>query len=334
MKAIIPVAGPGTNLRPHTYTQPKALIPVAGKPILGFIIDQMVEAGVTEFVFVIGYLGDKIEDYVNKSHPEITPYFVRQQQRRGLGHAIYLAKEHIDPDEEVLIVLGDTIVEADIIAFTKHPYSALGVKKVNDPRNFGVAEFGAENMITRVVEKPLIPKSNHAIIGIYKIKETGLLFGALEEIEEKHADPEDQIQLTDAIMIMIERGAQFTGFPVDNWYDCGQREILLETNKTLLKKTGYPSENLPLYENTIIIHPVNIAPGTKIKNSIVGPNVTIAENADINYSIIHNTIIGPFTRLENVMLRSSVVGSDALIRGAIQSLNIGDDTEIDLSGEG
>ena len=152
MKAIIPVAGAGTKLRPHTYTQPKALIPIAGKTILSFIVDQLSGAGVTEFIFVVGYLGEKIHDYVSTAYPELTTHFVYQNERQGTGHAIKLAQEIVGEDE-VIVVLGDTICEYDVAELVSSPMSMLAVKKVDDPRNFGVVEMDEYEIAERVVEK-------------------------------------------------------------------------------------------------------------------------------------------------------------------------------------
>src|ERR1043165_8925457 len=175
MKAIIPVAGAGTKLRPHTYTQPKALIPLAGKTILSINVDQLHEAGVNDFVFIVGYLGEKIQDYVREKYPDLNCHFVYQNERKGTGHAINLTKQIIGEDE-VFIALGDTICEYDINEVINSPYSMLGVKKVDDPRNFGVAEIAEDGFISRVVEKPAIPRSNMALVGIYKIKESNFMF--------------------------------------------------------------------------------------------------------------------------------------------------------------
>ena len=167
MKAIIPVAGAGTKLRPHTYTQPKALIPLAGKTILSINVDQLHEAGINDFVFIVGYLGEKIQDYIKAKYPDLNCHFIYQNERKGTGHAIDLAKKIVG-DDEVFIALGDTICEYDINAVLASPYSMLGVKKVDDPRNFGVAEIDEKGFITRVVEKPSIPKSNMALVGFIK----------------------------------------------------------------------------------------------------------------------------------------------------------------------
>lgn len=306
-------------------------MPVAGKPILGFIIERLIKAGVTEFVFVIGYLGEKIEEYVTKNFPEITTYFVLQQTREGLGHAIWLCKQHIDNNEGLIITLGDTIFEADIETILANPYSALGLKKVDDPRNFGVAELDEDGFITRLVEKPAIPKSNLALVGFYKIIESEQLFAALDANIQNEYKTQGEFHLTDALMLMIKSGIKIQGFKVQNWYDCGKKEILLETNAILLRKTGGSNADAAQFENTIINEPVNIAAGCTIRNSIIGPNVTIGEHTDISYSIVKDSIIGNYATIDDVVLHHSVIGSDATIKGLSQSLNIGDNTEIDLS---
>lgn len=331
MKAIIPVAGAGTRLRPLTYTQPKSLIPVAGKPIIALIIDQLRSVGVKEFVFIIGYLGEKIKLYVEKVYPDLDKEFVVQDSRQGLGHAIWVAKDAIKDADEIIIFLGDTILELNLQAFMDSKESCLAVKRVEDPRNFGVIESGDDGHVTRVVEKPKIPKSNLAIVGLYKIKEVKELLAAMDELIARDKRTYGEYQLTDALMNMIGKGVKFTSMRVDNWFDCGKKEILLETNAQLLDKEGYASNSLPNYDNTIIIHPVSIGKGCDIRNSIIGPHVAIGENVNINYSIVKDSIIGNFALIEDVNLNQSIVGNDAAIKGLSQSLNIGDNTEIDFS---
>lgn len=332
MIAIIPVAGAGTKLRPHTYTQPKPLIPVAGKPILAHIIDQLQSVGITDFVFVIGYLGEKIKDYVEKSYPDINSEFVIQESRLGLGHAVWLTKSVIPADEEVIIALGDTIIEANISEFVNQPYSSLAIRKVDDPRKFGVAEFNEEGYISRVTEKPSIPKSNSALVGWYKIREYGKLIEALDKNISSGYTTRNEIQLTDGIMMIIKGGALIAGFKVDNWYDCGQKEVLLEINAILLKKHyGKKKPDAHAFEQTIIIPPVFIGDNTVIRNSIIGPNITIGDNSVIENSILHDSIIGSYARLKRIVLKDSIIGSDSLVSGSSHSLNIGDNTELDLS---
>jgi len=330
MKALIPVAGLGSRLRPHTHTQPKSLIPVAGKPILAHIIDNLISAGINEFIFVIGYLGDKIEQYVSANYPNIKAYFVVQTDGKGTGHAVWLAKDLLNDKVPVFIVFGDTIVHADLKKIISSDKSLLGVKRVNDPREFGVAEIDDSGLITKLVEKPNIPKSNQALVGIYKICETKQLKVALNYIIDHEMINRGEYQLTDALMLMIENGVKLYAHPVDAWFDCGKKDILLETNSLLLKGDGYTRATSSDYQNTIIIDPVFIGKNSKILNSIVGPNVSIGDHVIMNYSIIKNSIIGPYSHLENANLDNSIIGNDASLKGVSLSLNLGDSTEINF----
>jgi len=333
MQAIIPVAGAGTRLRPLTYTQPKVLISVAGKPILSFIIDELAENDVTEFIFVIGYLGEKIKEFVEKNYPKLNARFVVQEKREGSGHAIWQARGVIDHDKELIVHLGDTIVDVDIKKIAAEKYSMLCVKKVDDPRAFGVAEIDEDGFITDMIEKPTIPKSNMALVGFYYIRETKKLMDTLGHIIKHELRNNNEFYLTDALMKMVREGVRIKACKIEHWYDVGKKDILLETNATLLKNLGTKNLSEGHSENSIIVSPVSIAHGAKISNSIIGPNVTIGENTEVSYSIIQNSIIGSFTRLENMVLHDSLVGSDSSMAGLSQSLNIGDNTEIDLRGE-
>lgn len=324
------MAGAGTKLRPHTYTQPKALIPIAGKTILSFIVDQLEEAGITEYIFIVGYLGEKIHEYVKNVYPHLTTHFVYQNERHGTGHALKLTQDLVQNDE-LMVILGDTICEYDVKEVVNSPHSMLGIKKVDDPRNFGVAEINDSDVVERVVEKPAIPKSNMALVGIYKIKNSCLLFECLNQLFYDDIKTNGEYNLTDALQCMIKKGEKFASFKVKNWFDCGKKETLLESNATLLKKFGgsTSSENHG-YENTIIIEPVSIAPGCSIRNCIIGPHVAIGSNTSVQYSIVRDSIIGSYTSLHEVVLDNSLIGSDASVKGLSRSLNIGDNTEIDF----
>jgi len=331
MKAIIPVAGAGTRLRPLTYTQPKPLIPVAGKPIISFIIEDLERIGIQDFIFIIGYLGEKIKHFLEEEYPHLNKVFVNQEERLGSAHAIWMAREHYRDAEEVFIFFGDAIIDADFQEMVNLPISCLGVKKVADPREYGVVELGKEEEVTRVVEKPKIPKSDLAMVGIYKIREVDALVEALEFNIQHELTSNGEFPLTDAIMRMINKGISFRPYQVDNWFNCGKKEVLLETNAILLDREGYAPDHLPTYDNTIIIHPVSIGENCKISNSIIGPHVTIGSNAKIDNAVLKNSIIGNFASLVEVILQKSVIGNDTSITGLRQSLNIGDNTEIDFS---
>ena len=329
MKAIIPVAGAGTKLRPHSYSQPKALIPLAGKTVLSIIIDQLREAGINEFIFIVGYLGEKIEDHVKNKYPDLQAHYVHQTDRQGVGHAIRLTRNIVNNDE-VFVVLGDTICEYDVKEVMNNPNSMIGVRKVDDPRDFGVAEIEEDGFISHVVEKPQIPKSNMALVGVYKIKESEQLFQCLESNIRQGLRSYGEYNLTDALDCMIKAGVKFNSFKVENWFDCGRKETLLESNATLLKKFVQDNPVKYEFENTVIVQPVSIGVGCNIKNSIIGPNVAIGDNTVIDYSIVKNSIIGSFSNLFDIVLETSVIGSDTNLRGETRSLNIGDNTSIDL----
>jgi len=333
MKAIIPVAGIGSKLRPHTHTQPKALMPVAGKPILVHIMDTLVAGGVTDFVLIIGYLGSKIESFISNAYAEqdLQIKFIIQEPREGIGHAIWSAREQFKSEDEILIMLGDTILNLDIREFLKSNHTIIGTKKVDTPGNFGVAEIDDNGVIKKLVEKPRIPKSNYALVGIYKITNPKLLVEAVEHIIDNKIITLGEYQLTDALTYMLDKGEKMVASTVDNWYDCGKKDSLLEANAILLASPEFNDIKVYSFENTILIPPVSIAENCVIGNSIIGPNVAIGEHTAISNAIIQNTIIGSFSEIEMVVLKNSVVGSDTSLKGLSQSLNIGDNTQIDFS---
>ena len=333
LKVIIPVAGIGSRLRPHTHTQPKALVPVAGKPILSHIIENLMEVGIRDFIFIVGYLGDKVESYITEKYPELNTRFIVQEPREGVAHAVWSARNLVTERDELLIVLGDTIFDVNLRDVLNLPTSSLGLKRVEDPRHFGVAELNADGQITHLSEKPLVPTSNLALVGIYLIKEAKLLMDSIDYLISNNLRTQNDFHLTDALMRMIEQGVKMGTFAVENWYDCGSKENLLETNAILLKRN--PPENYCEHaspeSNNIIIQPVRIAANCTISNSIIGPNVSIGENTIIHSSILGDCIIGSYSHLQNAVLHQSVIGNDASLKGLSQSLNIGDNTEIDFS---
>lgn len=325
MRAIIPVAGIGTRLRPHTYTLPKVLLNVAGKPILGHILDELEEQGVKEITVIVGYLSELVEEFV-KTHYSFDATFVLQEDRKGLGHSIWMARESYSDDEPVLIILGDTIFEFKLEDATKFGTSSLGVKEVEDPRRFGVVETDGK-FITKLVEKPEHPKSNLAIVGLYYIHNSGLLKECLNELVENDIKTRGEYQLTDALQLMIEKGEKFTTFGVDGWFDCGKSDTMLETNRFLLDRKSR-SADIP---ETIIIPPVYIGTGAEIERSVIGPYATIAQGAKIKNSIIRNSIVGDDASVTSMLLENSIIGNSASVRGHFSQFNVGDSSEINSS---
>lgn len=323
MKAIIPAAGIGTRLRPHTYTLPKALLYVAGRPIISHILDDVIGLGVSSVVLIVGYKGELIEEYVKAEYKDLDATFVYQAERLGIGHAINMTREAANTGEPLLTILGDTIVRSDLKSITGAATNVLGVKEVEDPRRFGVCELDGRR-ITRLVEKPKDPPSNMALVGLYYIKDSSLLFEILQEQIDKDIREHGEYQITTALQMMIDRGAEFEIFEIDEWFDCGKPEALLETNRRLLEGV----HEAPAAEGSIVIPPVSIAPSVKIVNSIVGPFVSIAADSVVENSIIKDSVLDRGADVNNCLLDGSIIGSHALVRGGFQNLNIGDSSEV------
>lgn len=324
MRAVIPVAGIGTRLKPHTYTTPKVLLNVGGKPMLGHILDKLLEEKVYKATFVIGHLGDQIKEYVTKEYPSIKADFIEQKKMEGLGHAIYTAVPSFD-DKEIFIILGDTVFDVNLKDVFKNKQSALGVKKVDDPSRFGVAVL-ENGYIKKLVEKPTTPISNLALVGLYYIANSDSLVKSLNNLVKKDIRTKGELQLTDALQMMIDDGEKFKIFDVHGWYDCGKPETLLSTNKFLLDQKSLTRK----FENVVINLPVYIADDAKIENSVIGPYATIDKGCVIKESVIKNSIVGTNSQVRKAMLDNSIIGSNTIVKGAFKRLNIGDSTEIDF----
>ena len=325
MKVIIPVAGIGTRLRPHTYSVPKVLLHVAGKPILGHILDIVKQLKINQVVLIVGFLGDQIVEYVKKNY-KFKCKFIEQRELKGLGYALNMASGEMEDGEPVLVILGDTVFEADLLPVIGGKYDALGVKRVADPRRFGIVEMKGK-FVKRLIEKPEKPTTNLAAVGVYYFKSTGMLKESLSEIIAKKIITKNEYQLTDALQLMIDRGVKFETFNITGWYDCGKPETLLETNRQLLQKMK-PQRKL---KTSILIPPVFVSKSAQVENCILGPNVSIADKAILKNSIIKNSIIGEQACVENSTLDSSLIGNNAHVRGNLLRLNVGDSSEVDLT---
>jgi len=324
MRAVIPVAGIGTRLKPHTFTTPKVLLNVGGKPMLGHILDKLLEEGVHKATFVIGHLGDQIKDYVIREYPSIKADFIEQKKMEGLGHAIYTAIPTFD-DKEIFIILGDTVFDVNLKDVFKNKQSALGVKKVDDPSRFGVAVL-ENGYIKKLVEKPTTPVSNLALVGLYYIANSDALIKSLNNLVQKDIRTKGELQLTDALQMMLDDGEKIKTFDVNGWYDCGKPETLLSTNKFLLDKKSLTKK----FNNVVVNLPVYIADDAKIENSVIGPYATVDKGCVIKESVIKNSIVGSNSQVSKAMLSGSIIGSNTIVKGAFKKLNIGDSTEIDF----
>jgi glucose-1-phosphate thymidylyltransferase len=315
MKVIVPVAGIGSRLRPHTYTQPKALLHVVGRPIIDHILEPIVRLDPEEVIFVIGFMGEQVEAHVRKNF-RFPCRFVSQDKLLGLGYALNLALEDISSGP-LLVVLGDTIVDVDLRSFVSAGKYSLGLRQVDDPKRFGIAEI-KEGKIVGLEEKPEHPKSDMAVIGLYYFEDASLLKSLLAEHVRSGRTTRGEIQFTDALEQLIRQGVSFTPFEVREWYDCGKVETLLATNRHLLERTN----SSPAPDGSVVIPPVFIAPGARVSRSVIGPHVSISDGAVISESVIRNSIIGEGAVVERAVLEDSLVGRGTTVRDEARVLNV------------
>lgn len=328
MHVIIPVAGYGTRLRPHTYSKPKPLVQVAGNTVLGHILDQLKDVGVSEITFIVGYLGEQVRSYVSEQYPEFEANYVNQAERKGQAHAIWLAKERVS--EPVLIIFSDTISDPDLGALAQSETDGvIYVKQVEDPRRFGVVTTDENDIIQRFVEKPEMWVSDQAVIGIYYLKDHEGLFRAIERLMERNIQTKGEFFLADALELMIRDGARLEARTVEVWEDCGTPEALLQTNRYLLERGGAATAQAR-GENVVIIPPVHVAAGVQLFNSVIGPNVSLAHGCEVRDAILRDTIVDADATIEDTMLENSLIGNGAVVRGRYRHLNVGDSSVVDF----
>jgi glucose-1-phosphate thymidylyltransferase len=327
MKLLIPMAGRGTRVRPHSHVTPKPLISVKGRSMVERIVDTFTEVlptGLDEGVFVLGPdFGDEIRDQLQDicDRHDMTAHFPVQEEALGTAHAVGAAGEHLDG--EGIVVFADTVFDmepgvdledADVVAWVKH---------VDDPSRFGVAVREGERVV-RLVEKPEEPISHEALIGIYYVKDLARLAGEIDDlIERGERGKGGEYQLTDALDGMLQDGAVFKTASVTEWLDCGTIPALMHTTKHILTK-----EHDDLHHGTVtnsIIHdPVYIGPGAVVTDSIVGPNVSIEAGAEVQGSIVRESIVFAEAQVHNAMLDDSLVGRHAEVWGTPRRANVGD----------
>lgn len=326
MKVILPVAGVGTRLRPLTLHLPKCLLPVAGNTIIGHILDALSDLDVSEYIFVTGYQANKVEDYIQKSYGHLKSKFVLQANPQGLGEAIHLCSPLLEDDEPVMIILGDTLFEADLLAISHASTNVLCTRVVEDPKRFGVAVTTPAGKITKLVEKPQTYISNQALVGIYFIQSVKALKNALETLIEKNIRTKNEYQLTDALQLMIDGQEAFYSGQIRGWLDCGKPDALLETNRLLLSKR--PVAERKSYPGSTIIEPCFIADDVQISHSIIGPNVSLHEGCQVKGSMLRESVVAANGYLENSSLEKSILGESVSIRRFHGSLNLGDHSAI------
>ncbi len=332
LKIIVPMAGLGTRLRPHTWSKPKPLVSVAGKAVLGHVLDMfgnVPNPENVELVFIVGYLGDQAEDYIQENYPHLKSHFIVQEEMRGQSHALYLARDYMQGP--AIIAFVDTLIETDLSFLANEKVeSVVCVKPVPDPRRFGVAVVGPDGYVKRLIEKPQDVKNNLAVVGFYYFKCAEDLLSAIEEQMDRNIQLKGEYFLADAINIMLEKGLKMRTQQVDVWLDAGTPETLLETNRYLLDHGRDNSAEVSQKPGIVINPPVFVHSSAQITNSIIGPHVSIGANCQVDSSIIQNSILEDEACAKGIILEESLVGRKAAIQRRAGVVNAGDQTEVTL----
>lgn len=326
MKIIIPAAGEGTRLRPHTLIRPKPILYVGGKTIIDFILEEIFKIpDIEEVIFIVGYRKNDLVNYVKENYKNLNVSFVVQDEYKGLAHAIYIAKDHIKPDDELFIILGDTIFKADLLSVVKKKENSLGVCVVDNPERFGVALLKKDGVIERLIEKPQTFVSNLALTGLYNILKASELFEAIKYIIENDIKTRNEYQLTDALEYMIKSGSIFKTFNLEGWYDCGEKSTMIKTNRAIMDNKILSKQ----IQDSAIIPPVFIDKGVVIEKSIIGPYVHISKNSKITSSIIKDSIISDGVNITNAILEASMLSEKSEYEGKVHSIDLGANDKID-----
>src|SRR5688572_66271 len=333
LKIFIPMAGWGTRMRPHTWSKPKPLVSVAGKASLDHLLDMFAtlpDPKNTEFVFIIGpFLGAQIPVYIEKNYPEIKAHYVLQEEMKGQSHALWLTREHMHGP--MMMIFSDTWLDTDFSFIAEEKSDGVAwVKAVEDPRRFGVAEVNAKGEIIRLIEKPESIENNLALVGCYYFKNSEKLLSAIDEQMQRGVELKGEYFLADAINIMIEHGAQMRVHKVETWLDTGTIDATLETNAYMLAHGRDNSQEAAKRPGVMVLPPVFIHPSAKVEASVIGPHVSISQGCEVNGSVIQNTILDDEAAITNSVLERSFIGRQARVDGRATSLNIGDNSSVQL----
>ncbi len=326
MQVIIPLAGKGTRLRPHTHLVPKPMLKVAGRPVMDWVMDRLEGLDVTELIFITGHLRDQVEAY-SRNRYGIPCRYIEQTVQDGTAGAVNLARPHVTGP--VLIIFVDTVFEADLGLINRTDADGIiWAKEVEDYQRFGVVVTDARGFMTRIVEKPSEPISRLANIGLYYIRAVDALWQGIDHVIQAPANKGEYF-LTDAFQWMIEQGRRILTAEVGGWYDCGKLDTLLETNEILLRKGAARSPEFP---GVTIRHPVLIEDGVTIERSTIGPNVTIEKGTTIRDSFLAHSIVGERCELSGVHLAQSMLGNQVVLRDFRGTASLGDHSELTGTG--
>lgn len=337
LKIVIPMAGWGTRMRPHTWSKPKPLVSVAGKTSLEHLLDMfksLPDPENAEFIFIVGpFLGEmQIPAFLKENYPSLKANFVVQHEMKGQSHALALAREHLRGP--MMVCFSDTLMETDFSFLSQETADGVAwVMPVEDPRRFGVAEEGTQGWVKRFIEKPQSMDNNLVVVGCYYFKSAEALLAAIDDQMQRGVMLKNEYFLTDAISVMIERGAKIRTQKISTWLDTGTIEATLDTNKILLEKQGSKVQK-PKGLNVKIVDPVAIHETAEISNSTIGPYASIGANCKIDNCQITESIIEADCEIKDAALSRSLIGRQAKVKGRgdgrVMQLNIGDTSAVTL----
>lgn len=331
MKIILPVAGKGTRLRPHTHTKAKSLVHVAGKTVLEHIISRLLPLNAAELIFIIDENGSQIQEFMQNKFPELSCSYITQQERRGPAHAVWLAAPRINRGDDLLIVFNDTIFDTDLTRIPQLCSDCDGLiysKEVEDYQRFGV-NVVKHGLITTMVEKPDMPVSKLAQVGLYYLKDAQRFMDYLTATIEAGDLVKGEYYLPAVFMRMIADGCRLKAPEIDAWLDCGKPETILATNAYLLKGRHHIHGEAV---NCVFIEPVHLEKGVVVRDSILGPNVSVAKGSVIERSIIRNSIINSDSTVTSMLLTDTILGDAVQLIGSPRKMNIGDHSLIEMQG--
>ena len=325
MKVIIPLAGKGSRLRPHTHVTPKPMLKVAGKPVMDYVLDDVRRlGGVEQVVYVTGHLKGVVEKHAKAEYADLPSVFVEQLVQDGTAGAVALAKPYVNGP--ILIIFVDTIFETDLsVVHTTDADGIIWTKEVEDYQRFGVVVTDADGFMTRIVEKPKTPVSKRANIGLYYIRNWQLLFEGIEHVLRQPKNG-GEWYLTDAFQYMIEQGARIKVLDVAGWYDAGKLDTLLETNAVMLARGR--ARRPQILTNCTVVEPVYIEDGVNCAGSTIGPNVSVSTGASVLNSTVVNSVIGENAKLDSCAIVNSLIGARVTLVGVRGAVTLGDDSEV------
>lgn len=337
LKIVIPMAGWGTRMRPHTWSKPKPLVNVAGKTSLEHLLDMfksLPEPENSEYIFIVGpFLGEaQIPPFIKANYPNMKAHYVVQHEMKGQSHALSLAREYLHGP--MIVCFSDTLMETDFSFLDKEEADGVAwIMPVEDPRRFGVAEEGTDGFVKRFIEKPQSIDNNLVVVGCYYFKSAERLLAAIDDQMQRGVMLKNEYFLTDAISIMIEGGAKIRTKKISTWLDTGTIEATLDTNRILLDRGADNSSEAGNRTTVKIEAPVFIHPTAQVEAAVIGPYVSIGANCKIHSAVIQDSIIEEGTQITRAALKRSLIGRNCRVEGQVNpseasSLNIGDNSEV------